>query len=173
MKRSTVEIWVPVVGYEGYYEVSSWGRVRSLDRVFIKSNGRKHTVRERIRAPHTDDWGRVSVGLTRSGESKTCRVHRLVLEAFVGPCPPGMVACHANDDASDNRLENLRWDTPRENNLDKVRNGNDHNVRKTRCPQGHSYSGNNLRTYQGRRYCRKCTNDRNREYKKRKREKRQ
>jgi hypothetical protein len=50
-------------------------------------------------------------------------LHRLVLEAFVGPCPPGCVGCHANDDPSDNRLENLRWDTHKANSADAVRNG--------------------------------------------------
>lgn len=49
--------------------------------------------------------------------------HELVLEVFVGPCPPGMEACHANDETSNNRLDNLRWDTRRENSADRKRNG--------------------------------------------------
>jgi hypothetical protein len=49
--------------------------------------------------------------------------HRLVLEAFVGSCPPGMQCCHENDIPDDNRIENLRWGTPKSNGEDRVRNG--------------------------------------------------
>lgn len=56
--------------------------------------------------------------------SKTVKpVHRLVLEAFVGPCPEGMQACHNNGIRDDNRVENLRWDTPKGNSLDKAKHG--------------------------------------------------
>jgi hypothetical protein len=48
--------------------------------------------------------------------------HQLVLEAFVGPCPPGMECCHGNDIPDDNRIENLRWGTPKSNGEDRVRN---------------------------------------------------
>ena len=51
------------------------------------------------------------------------RVHRLILETFVGPCPPGMEACHGNGIRTDNRLENLRWDTRKANCADAVRHG--------------------------------------------------
>lgn len=50
-------------------------------------------------------------------------IHRLVLLAFVGPCPEGMQGCHRNDDRRDNRLENLRWDTDSANKTDRVLNG--------------------------------------------------
>ena len=50
-------------------------------------------------------------------------VHRLVLEAFVGPCPPGLETCHRNDDSSDNRLRNLRWGTSLSNSADAISNG--------------------------------------------------
>jgi len=84
--------------------------------------------------PKADPRGRMRIQLYRNvltvrasgrirSKQKTKFVHRLVLEAFVGPCPPGMVACHRNDDASDNRLENLRWDTHKGNAADAVRNG--------------------------------------------------
>ncbi|MGH8035083.1 MAG: HNH endonuclease signature motif containing protein, partial [Lysobacterales bacterium] len=71
------------------------------------------------------------------------KVHRLVLEAFVGPCPDGMVGCHNDGDTRNNRLSNRRWDTPGSNNRDKQVHGTDHQVKKTHCPQGHEYTPEN------------------------------
>ena len=63
--------------------------------------------------------GYLAVTLWRKGQQNTKYVHRLVLEAFVGPCPPGMEACHNNSNPADNRLSNLRWDTRQANHKDK------------------------------------------------------
>ena len=67
--------------------------------------------------------GYLRVTLSVNGIKNCILVHRLVLEAFVGPCPTGMEACHNNGDPSDNRLENLRWDTHLENMKDAVKQG--------------------------------------------------
>jgi len=69
--------------------------------------------------------GYLFVNLYRRGKHKQCRVHRLVLEAFVGPCPKGYWACHNNGNNQDNRLSNLRWDTISNNHLDKRKHGTD------------------------------------------------
>jgi hypothetical protein len=74
-------------------------------------------------------------------------VHQLVLEAFVGPCPPGMECLHANDDATDNRLVNLRWGTHTENVQDCLRNGHNHFANKTHCKRGHPLSGDGADVY--------------------------
>lgn len=59
-------------------------------------------------------------------QKRYCKyIHRLMLEAFVGPCPPGMVACHNDGNKLNNLISNLRWDTPRNNELDKKRHGVD------------------------------------------------
>ena len=81
----------------------------------------------------TDLWHRVRPIRHRDGrlhvqlyglDAKPIRaVHRLVLDAFVGPCPPGMEACHGDDDQTNNALSNLRWDTHRANIGDRGRNG--------------------------------------------------
>src|SRR6267378_534776 len=63
------------------------------------------------------------VQLSKDGTRCTRKVHNLVLEAFVGPCPLGKQAAHLDDDQFDNRVENLRWATPKENSADRVRNG--------------------------------------------------
>lgn len=97
------EEWKAVVGYEGLYEVSSAGRVRSLDR--LDSIGRPRKGHER----KLSVWGRSITVSLDNGWSKTFAVHRLVLEAFVGPCPEEWEAHHKNGDLRDNRLENLQW----------------------------------------------------------------
>ncbi len=60
-----------------------------------------------------------------SHNKKTCKktIHRLILEVFVGPCPLGMQACHNNGNPTDNKLNNLRWDTPKNNHKDRIKHG--------------------------------------------------
>lgn len=67
--------------------------------------------------------GHAYVGLWRDGKQINRYVHRLVLEAFVGPCPDGLEGCHFDDDPWNNRLSNLRWDTRSGNKSDEIRNG--------------------------------------------------
>lgn len=67
--------------------------------------------------------GHVKVGLSKGNKKYFRKVHRLVLEAFVGPRPEGMECCHYNGDPADNRLENLRWDTSKGNTSDSIRHG--------------------------------------------------
>lgn len=69
-----------------------------------------------------DQRGHVQVQLARNGKRVCTGVHRLVLMAFVGPCPEGMEACHGNDSPADNRLVNLRWDTMSNNLQDRAKN---------------------------------------------------
>lgn len=158
------EEWRPVVGYEGLYEVSDQGRIRSLPR-YVPLRGELIRKQEgRIKKPTTrSSDGRVQITLWKNGERKLLYTYRLVLEAFCGPCPPNHEACHWDDDPSNNTLKNLRWGTQSDNQKDRIRNGNHNNVNKTRCPQGHEYSPEN--TYinpKGSRECRTCMRDRSR-----------
>lgn len=123
------ELWRPVSGYEGLYEVSDHGRVRSLDRVCIycrvdQYSGRELTVHRHIKGkllrPGRMTAGHMSVSL---GRHNSIPVHTLVLTAFLGLRPEGMEACHNNGNPSDNRLPNLRWDTRSSNLHDAVRHG--------------------------------------------------
>jgi HNH endonuclease len=59
----------------------------------------------------------------KDGNRRWCRMHRLILETFVGPCPPGLVCCHADGNPANNRLSNLRWDTPAANVADAINQG--------------------------------------------------
>lgn len=92
-------------------------------------------------------------------------IHRLVLEAFVGPCPDGMEALHSDGNKTNNNVDNLRWGTPSENNRDIVKHGRHRNARKTHCPSGHALSPKNTPDWykkRGRRGCLAC--DRARSY---------
>jgi hypothetical protein len=151
-----LERWLPVVGYEGLYDVSDMGRVRSLPR--MGTAGKILSPGDVGRPGHP----RLSVVLHCNGKRHARGVHCLVLEAFVGPCPPGLEGCHYNDIGDDNRLSNLRWDTHSANIFDKVRNGHDYNSRKDRCINGHAFTPENTmyskqsNGWNDRRSCRKC-----------------
>lgn len=101
------EIWKDAVGYEGLYQVSNLGRVKSLNF--------NHTGNERIMKPTLKKTGYYSVKLWKNGKSKHINVHRLVAEAFLGSIPKGLVVNHLNEIKTDNRLENLEICTIKEN----------------------------------------------------------
>ena len=104
--RFTRETWRPVPGWAGY-EASCRGRVRSVDRIL--PNGQP--CGGMILTPQRDRDGYEYVTLRCGRRRQRIGVHRVVLLAHRGPCPPGMEGCHGNGRRADNRLENLRWDT--------------------------------------------------------------
>ena len=116
------EIWASVPGYEGLYEVSNIGRVRSLPRS-IKCGSGSRTIPGVLRRQSIASSGYQVVSLSKECVIRTACIHVLVLTAFVGPRPDGMHACHSDGDRLNNRLDNLRWDTIRENALDRLRHG--------------------------------------------------
>jgi hypothetical protein len=122
------EKWKAIEGYEDFYEVSSLGRVRSVDRV-VERRTRfgvgEMRVRGKILSPGTSPEGYLKVSLCTENVSRSCYIHRMVLEAFVSPCPEGMEACHNDGDRLNNAVENLRWDTRANNHADKVKHGTD------------------------------------------------
>jgi hypothetical protein len=154
------ERWLPIPGYEGYYDVSDLGRVRSLDRVVLQG-GRPRRVNGRDLRQYVDGERRHWVNLTRAGRGSSQKVSRLVLLAFVGPAPAGMICCHSDDDPHNNRLTNLRWDTHSANRFDAVKNAKDYWSRRSACENGHEYTEANT-AYWGRsgsrgvRTCREC-----------------
>ena len=123
------EIWKNIPGYE-QYQVSNLGNIRSLDRYitqkrckfndhhynrFMKGKNLKpYIVLSNNKYPH------YSVTLSMR---KKFLVHRLVLLTFAGSCPQGMECCHNDGNGLNNRLDNLRWDTPKNNQLDRHKHG--------------------------------------------------
>jgi hypothetical protein len=120
---SPAERWLPVPGYEGLYDVSDRGRVRSLDRVVIRSDGRRRTISARVLGYHVGNRGYPVVMLARDGGVVRRHVHILVLGAFAGPCPPGQEARHGPAGKLDASLANLCWGTRSANQMDRVRDG--------------------------------------------------
>ncbi len=111
-----------IPGYPGY-AVTSDGRVWSIPRVVPCAYGAtRNKPGKWLCLDRTFDGYHVA-WLWAGNKRISRRVHRLVLEAFVGPCPEGMECCHNNGDPSDNRLENLRWDTRKSNISDAIRHG--------------------------------------------------
>lgn len=120
------EIWKPIPGYEGRYEASDQGRIRSVPRKVrgCHWNGAEfqRSVPGRILKPgRYNDSGHLSVVLGRGTNGRP--VHQLVLLTFVGPPPEGMEVCHNDGDPANNALTNLRYDTRRNNILDSYRHG--------------------------------------------------
>lgn len=160
MTDNQPERWLPVVGSEGSYEVSSLGRVRSLDReVFVPYGaGYYRTCRGQLLVGRLDLHGYrlVHLDMTR----RNAKVHQLVCEAFHGPRPPGQVVRHLNDVHDDNRAENLSWGTHAENNQDCIANGGHRKASQVRCHRGHLLQEPNLRVSSwvasGRRDCLAC-----------------
>jgi hypothetical protein len=141
-----IEEWRPVVGYEGRYEASSHGRVRSLG--FYSGNrwGTKTWRAGRtLTAFRVQGHGYYAVTLT-DGETQTDeRLHRIVLRAFVGEPPPDRPnGLHEDDDPANNRVENLRWGTRTDNAYDSVANGSHVQARKQTCDLGHLLIAPNL-----------------------------
>lgn len=157
---AAVEQWLPVPGYEGYYEVSDLGSVRSLPRVTNGSfNGTRRLSGRVLRPVLGGPDGRRLVVLYRDGEGRSHFIYPIVLTAFVGPRPAGMEACHSDGDCTNDRLSNLRWDTPSSNILDAVEHGTHNNTRKTHCPRNHRLVEPNLVPSvlaDGRRECLSC-----------------
>jgi hypothetical protein len=169
----TSETWRDIPGYEGSYQASTWGNIRSLTRIVQLNNEWADTRWQYGRILKTAAGGRIlangqpdtrlSVVLRRDGKSKTLRVHVLVALTFFGERPDGMDVCHNNGDNSDNRIENLRYDTHSANELDKYRHGT--RKKATHCKWGHEQTPENLYASKRYRVCKPCVKRRYQEKK--------
>ena len=141
--QTPLEVWAALPAHLGRYEVSTAGQVR---------NARTG----RVLAHRQDRDGYRSVELWNKGKRATLAIHRLVMEAFTGPCPAGQEVRHLNGLAWDNRLENLAYGTHGRNIADAVEHGTHKEARKRACKRGHLLAGQNLDNSEGKRRCRAC-----------------
>lgn len=143
------EEWRPIPGFEGLYEVSSLGRVRSLHR---RNPGR--LLRTRIQVKSGIPYE--AIALSRAGQNVAKYTYSLVASAFLGTRPSGLVVRHLDGDSLNNHLSNLAYGTPSENARDAVRHGTHVNTRKTHCVNGHPFDAVNTYLWRGTRCCRRC-----------------
>lgn len=121
------EIWKTIPRFSGYYQASSLGRIRSVTRSFLNTLGRFRVFHGKILKPvkvGNGGEGYWAVTLCKSRKkSLLCKVHQLVLEAFVGFRPEGMECRHLDGNKNNNQLDNICWGTKEENDQDNVRLG--------------------------------------------------
>ena len=103
------EIWKSVEGYEGLYQVSSYGRVRSLDRMVINSDGVKRLFKGRILKPNKVRNGYLKIQLSKSGKVNGALIHRLVAQSFIQNPDNLPIINHKDENKTDNHVENLEW----------------------------------------------------------------
>lgn len=149
-----------------------WRRVPDFPRYYVSSTGRVVSYRRGNRRelrPSVNAYGYKVVGLTNAAHnSPKLFVHRLVLTAFVGPCPDGMEGCHNDGDRTNNSVENLRWDTRAGNMQDAIAHGTHPQAGKKSCKYNHPFDDENTVVQgDGSRRCRACHARRSREYRER------
>lgn len=117
--------WKDVPGYEGLYEISDGGQVRTKKRTWF--SGPEHriarSVKTKLKAVQPDKNGYMRVTLSKKGKKRRVSVHTLVLNAFVGPAPAGQECRHLDGDNGNNKLDNLCWGTPKQNAADRKKHG--------------------------------------------------
>lgn len=116
------EIWKDVLGYEGLYQVSNIGRIKSMARYIVCGHGGRNK-RETILKNQTHPQGYPQIELNVGGKFRLIKIHRLVAESFL-PNPNGLlVVNHINGIKEDNRVENIEWCTHQHNIIHAVKTG--------------------------------------------------
>jgi hypothetical protein len=123
-----MEIWKDVKDYEGFYQISNLGNVKSLDRVIQKYNNIERRITDfkikgKLLKPKTRKDGYKVLYFQLDGVRKEFYVHHLVIMNFIGERPKGYHICHGDGNRSNNNLDNLRYATPKENTFDSVKHG--------------------------------------------------
>lgn len=116
--KLTQEVWKPIAGYEGLYDVSDRGNVRSY-----QNYGFELKKEPKILRPTLNKYGYPTVTLCKNAKHKQKSVHRLVAETFIKTKNSALQIDHINGIKTDNRVTNLEWVTPKENTLRSVRLG--------------------------------------------------
>jgi hypothetical protein len=109
------EQWKPIKNYEGLYEVSNLGRIKSLERTYIGKGGKTYPIHEKILKPANHKEGYCFVYLCKDTKKQFCYIHRLVAETFIQNIENKPCVNHIDCDPSNNCVDNLEWCTQQEN----------------------------------------------------------
>ena len=109
------EIWKDIPGYEGLFQASTFGRIKSLEKLVHRKNNRYYIRNEKIIKTFISNSGYERTQLYKNGIQKNFSVHRLVWLTFKGQIPEGMQINHIDENKFNNRLDNLELMTPKEN----------------------------------------------------------
>lgn len=132
------ELWKTIEGFEGLYEVSNMGRIKALDRYVINNGGLQHKA-ERILKQNIQKNKHCMVVLCKNGKTYPKLVHRLVAIAFIPNPQNKPVVDHIDTDPTNNKVENLRWTTVKENANNPLSR-----VNNSKSKKGHLYYGRPL-----------------------------
>lgn len=123
MENLSNEMWKPIKGFEGLYEVSNFGRIKSIERFVIKGNRYGTTTKQfvptKILNPSRDKDGYLILSLCKNGKGYTRKVHRLVAIHFIPNLDNKPEVNHIDENKNNNRVENLEWCT----NIENIRHG--------------------------------------------------
>ena len=148
-----VEEWADIKGFEGLYQVSNLGRVKSLEReIGHRYKGRTRTISERIIGGHDNGHGYKCVHLEKDKKRHVKYIHRLVAEAFL-VCDGGRTYVnHKDHNMANNRADNLEWCTQKEN-VDYSRGRMKHTKRSKKSATGYKYIYKDNKSVRGFKVC--------------------
>lgn len=128
-----IQEWKDIEGFEGLYQVSNLGNIKSLERTVIRKNGRPYFAKEKECRCHPDGSGYLMAFLSKDGKLSRFKVHRLVASAFIPNLGNKPQVNHKDGNKKNNSVENLEWVTNSENIAHAYRNGLKHcNIKKIR-----------------------------------------
>lgn len=132
------ECWRPIAGFEGIYEASTTGKVRSVDRATKLANGNVRKYRGQLISQFENSAGYYVIRLSKNGKTSPHRVHRIVAETFIGERGQGLEIRHLDGNPKNNDVSNLKYGTHSENMFDKRGHGTDYNANKSVGNCGHT-----------------------------------